>query len=79
MPGHRQTLRSFTMLMLVAASIVLMSACHEKPQAVTTYHYDNFRTGWNSHEERLTPDKVAARISAGFRLSHSTIRWTPNL
>jgi ABC-type uncharacterized transport system auxiliary subunit len=44
MPGHRQTLRSFTMLMLVAASIVLMSACHEKPQAVTTYHYDNFQS-----------------------------------
>ncbi len=23
--------------------------------AVTTYHYDNFRTGWNSHEEILNP------------------------
>jgi hypothetical protein len=23
--------------------------------AVTTYHYDTFRTGWNSHEEVLNP------------------------
>jgi hypothetical protein len=26
--------------------------------AVTTYHYDNFRTGWNSHETALTPANV---------------------
>ena len=58
MPRHRQPPRSITLLM-AAASMVFMSACHGKPQAVTTYHYDNLRTGWNSHEERLTPEKVA--------------------
>jgi hypothetical protein len=28
------------------------------PQAVTTYHYDNYRTGWNSNETILTPANV---------------------
>ncbi len=27
-------------------------------QAVTTYHYDNLRTGWNSNETTLTPNNV---------------------
>lgn len=27
-------------------------------QAVTTYHYDNYRTGWNSNETILTPANV---------------------
>lgn len=26
--------------------------------AVTTYHYDNYRTGWNSNESTLTPSNV---------------------
>jgi hypothetical protein len=33
--------------------------------AVTTYHYDNYRTGWNSAETLLTPTNVA---SASFGL-----------
>src|SRR6516165_3940258 len=28
------------------------------PQAVTTYHYDNLRTGWNSNETVLTTANV---------------------
>lgn len=28
--------------------------------SVTTYHYDNNRTGWNSHESALTPANVAS-------------------
>jgi hypothetical protein len=28
--------------------------------AVTTYHYDNYRTGWNSSETVLTPPNVAS-------------------
>ena len=27
-------------------------------QAVTTYHYDNYRTGWNPNETILTPANV---------------------
>ncbi len=30
------------------------------PQAVTTYHYDNTRTGWNSNETILNPENVAS-------------------
>ena len=29
--------------------------------AVTTYHYDNYRTGWNQNESVLTPAKVEKR------------------
>jgi len=36
--------------------------------AVTTFHYDNGRTGWNSHETRLTPSNVG---SAAFGLLHT--------
>lgn len=60
MSGHRQPLRSIIILTLVAVSVAFMSACHGQPQSVTTYHYDNVRTGWNSHEDFLTPHKVAS-------------------
>jgi hypothetical protein len=59
MSADRQALRSITLLMVALASMVFMSACHGKPVAVTTYHSDNLRTGWNSHEDQLTPHKVA--------------------
>jgi hypothetical protein len=29
-----------------------------KKLAVTTYHYDNYRTGWNQQETKLTPANV---------------------
>ena len=38
--------------------------------AVTTYHYDNNRTGWNSHETALTPANVN---STSFGLLHKVI------
>ncbi|HLJ27648.1 MAG TPA: DUF5666 domain-containing protein [Candidatus Angelobacter sp.] len=38
------------------------------PQAVTTYHYDNLRTGWNQNETVLTPGNVN---STTFGLLHS--------
>jgi outer membrane protein assembly factor BamB len=33
--------------------------CPSASTAVTTYHYDNLRTGWNCHETTLTPANVA--------------------
>ncbi len=39
------------------------------PINVTTYHYDNFRTGWNQIEPGLKPSNVRG---AGFGLLHST-------
>lgn len=41
-----------------APSVLLGQLPHPVPIpkiAVTTYHYDNFRTGWNSHELLLNP------------------------
>ena len=38
--------------------------------AVTTYHYDNFRTGWNPNETTLTPANVAG---SSFGLLHTVV------
>jgi outer membrane protein assembly factor BamB len=38
----------------VLAAAVLQG-CRSREIAVTTYHYDNMRTGWNSHETVLSP------------------------
>src|SRR6266849_2682905 len=35
--------------------------------AVTTYHYDNLRTGWNSHEQILNPMLNASTNPVTFR------------
>jgi hypothetical protein len=39
---------------LMGASALLAGA----QTAVTTYHYDNYRTGWNPNETTLTPANV---------------------
>jgi hypothetical protein len=54
-------------LIVAAAAMALMTSCSDD-QAVTTYHYDNLRTGWNSHETKLTPARVG---SPEFVLLHS--------
>ncbi|HTC47705.1 MAG TPA: hypothetical protein VK722_10315 [Candidatus Aquilonibacter sp.] len=42
-------------------SILLFSFASAAAQtAITTYHYDNYRTGWNSTETALTPTTVAS-------------------
>jgi hypothetical protein len=39
-----------------------VSACPwAGPVSVTTYHYDNMRTGWNQGEKTLTPAKVKSK------------------
>ena len=47
-------------LMGVISCAFVLTGCHPHHSkfAVTTYHYDNLRTGWNSHEEQLTPPAV---------------------
>ena len=45
---------------LLLAGIVTLGGCHGHHHvAVTTYHFDNLRSGWNSHEDRLTLHAVA--------------------
>ena len=46
----------------------LTTGCETHHRAVTTYHYDNLRTGWNAEEEQLKPANVA---SPRFGLLHS--------
>jgi hypothetical protein len=52
----------------VLLSLVLCAASFAAGQAVTTYHVDNNRTGWNSHESVLTPANVG---SSSFGLLHA--------
>lgn len=55
----------------VALALIGVSALAQNTAAtyaVTTYHNDTYRTGWNSHETKLTPANVG---SAGFGLLHN--------
>jgi hypothetical protein len=45
-------------LAIFAAMAVPAAPAVALKQAVTTYHYDNQRTGWNQNETKLTPAKV---------------------
>src|SRR6476646_4059564 len=54
---------------LVCAA-VLAVGCEKERIAVTTYHYDNLRTGWDRHEEHLKPHNVQ---SAKFKMLHSVV------
>jgi hypothetical protein len=45
---------------VVLSTLTLFSASRAASQAITTYHVDNNRTGWNSHETVLTPTNVAS-------------------
>jgi hypothetical protein len=52
--------------------LVTLTGCgHHHDVAITTYHYDNLRTGWNPHEERLTPGKVSG--------PHFGVLYTPTV
>src|ERR1700730_13105285 len=45
-------------LVFFATVVVAGSAAAQSPVWVPTYHYDNLRTGWNSHETQLTLQNV---------------------
>ena len=56
---------------LLVAVFILACLCASgvtAQTAVTTYHYDNFRTGWNSQETVLTPGDVN---KSSFAMLHS--------
>src|ERR1035437_4040271 len=61
MPGHRKGncriggTAVLAVLVFISAGALLAAG----QVAVTTYHYDNNRTGWNQHETVLTPANVA--------------------
>src|SRR5258708_38961621 len=52
-PRVRRLICLFLVVLAAGASTVWS-------QSVTTYHYDNNRTGWNSNEPNLTPANVSS-------------------
>lgn len=57
--------RAAVRLVLPFLGFLLLVANVTAQVAVPTFHYDNYRTGWNSHETQLTPATVS---SASFGL-----------
>jgi hypothetical protein len=55
---------ALALMVFICASALLATG----QTAVTTYHYDNFRTGWNRNESVLTPANVK---KSSFGLLHS--------
>jgi|HubBroStandDraft_4_1064222.scaffolds.fasta_scaffold75433_1 hypothetical protein len=64
MPAHRlgncrsRVATVFAILIFIGASALLAAG----QTSVTTYHYDNYRTGWNQKESVLTPANVKAKV-----------------
>jgi hypothetical protein len=50
---------SLTRSSIVALALFVATDAFAQPTNVTTYHYDNLRTGWNAGETTLTPATVA--------------------
>ena len=61
---------SRTVLCLASMVALFCASAHAGPISVTTYHYDNLRTGWNQIETGLKPANVA---SAKFKLVASAV------
>jgi len=61
--------RGFVAAGLFLSGVILFlstsSVVADAQESITTYHYDNYRTGWNQNETTLTPANVA---SASFGL-----------
>lgn len=49
----------FRMLAAILLAAAMPFAAGAKKVDITTYHYDNYRTGWNSQEKQLTAANVA--------------------
>jgi hypothetical protein len=64
MPAHREGNFRIVTVFILALVAVAFIAANPSPAAgqtaVTTYHYDNNRTGWNRNETVLTPTNVGS-------------------
>ncbi|HEY2445667.1 MAG TPA: hypothetical protein VGI20_08020 [Rhizomicrobium sp.] len=56
-------------VLALATWIAAVASAGAAPVDILTYHYDNFRTGWNSQEKKLTPANVG---SSRFQMLAST-------
>lgn len=59
--------RRFTASVILSFSVLAINTAPAQTFNVTTHHYDNLRTGWNSSETTLTPSKVGG---ASFQLQN---------
>ena len=59
-PLRRSAINTERITLFVFLIISLGAVPVAAQMAVTTYHYDNFRTGWNQKETALTPVTVAS-------------------
>lgn len=69
MAGSRIARHGTAAALLMVCSVFAGRAMAAAPVDILTYHYDNFRTGWNQSEKVLTPRKVK---SANFKMIAST-------
>jgi len=58
MSAHFDSKKYFVLTAVVLGLVCSIAVSANGQTAVTTYHYDNYRTGWNSHETTLTPANV---------------------
>ena len=57
--AHVRGLAGTASLVLITIIVILANTSKASAQtAITTYHYDNYRTGWNASEATLTPANV---------------------
>ena len=63
---------AIAVLIVISASPLLAGA----QTAVTTYHYDNNRTGWNRTESVLTPTNVGSSSFGLLQTVDLMTRWT---
>ena len=47
--------------MFIMGMVAVFTVAAQNPYAVTTYHYDNLRTGFNPYETQLTPANVTSK------------------
>lgn len=68
-PCYHNTFPRYGLRIIPAIALLILALAHwgtaqtidpPGPIAVTTYHYDNYRTGWNHSESRLTPTTVGS-------------------
>jgi len=52
--------RTFQQIAATGAALAALALLISCKRSVTTYHYDNLRTGWNSEETKLKPSNVAS-------------------
>jgi hypothetical protein len=67
--SQQQSFLALVVFSIVSFSMILMSAGPwAQAQSVTTYHNDNYRTGWNQNETILNPPVVS---SSSFGVRHA--------